>query len=121
MIGIKGGPKASLIGDWGISKSPVIAWMREVLDGRGEVWWGFWMVSAIVNRIVHLNFFPSIVSWRRKEDAAKPDRGCPCFHKGVKDTHPWATQHIIKWVMGLVVGAVLAVEPAGVRVRGGTY
>ena len=61
MIGIEGGLKASLIGDQGIVKSPVPG-TREVLDGRGEVRWGFWMVSAIVNKIIHLDFFPSIVS-----------------------------------------------------------
>ena len=78
------------------------------------------MVSAIVNKIVCLDFFPRIVSQWREEDATKPNRGCPCFHKGVKDTHPWAAQQIIKGAMGLVVGVVLAMEPAGVRVRYGT-
>ena len=87
--GIEGGPKASLIGDWGISKSPV-ARTGEVLDGRREVRWGFWMVGAIIAKIVCLDFFPRIVAWWREEDTAKSNRGSPCFHKGVKYTHPWA-------------------------------
>ena len=48
MIGIEGGLKASLIGDQGIVKSPVPG-TREVLDGRGEVWWGFgWLAQLLI-------------------------------------------------------------------------
>ena len=78
------------------------------------------MVGTIVTKIVCFDFCPRIVSRWREEDASKPNRGSPCFHEGVKDTHPWAAGHIIKGVMGLVVGAILAMEPAGVGVRYGT-